>query len=261
MPGFSGENECPEISESTGSSRRKSFQTHFPGFAKFNSEKFKTGTRVNKEELNFRINSEEWLERINFNELDGLFLAFSKQSWEKFNPAADWVQTNCDKIYVEFPKFIAEKSIGFYEELVAKMVENGIRNFVVGHLSQKLLVPAGCRLITSENVYAFNDAAVQFLVHEGVSGFVYPQEMDFETLYSMENKSGIVPLFFYPELFYSRMPVQLKESENFTGDDDKLKYRRFRQNGITSIVPDRPVSILHHKNRLVDQGFRRFLMM
>jgi putative protease len=236
------------------------FKPIFPALQNSILKSLKPEPGVNKEELYFRINSEEWLDRVSFNELDGLFLSFSKEKWKKFNPAAEWVQASREKIYVELPKFIAEKSIGFYEELVAKMVENGIRNFVVGHLSQKLLVPAGCRLITSENVYAFNDAAVQFLVHEGVSGFVYPQEMDFETLYSMENKSGIVPLFFYPELFYSRMPVPLDESGNFTGDDNKMKYRRFRQNGITSIVPDRPVSILQHKNRLVDQGFRRFLI-
>lgn len=237
-----------------------SFKTISPALQNSILQSLKMAGRRDNEELYFRINSEQWLERINFNELDGLFLAFSKQSWEKFNPAADWVQANREKIYVEFPKFIAEKSIGFYEQLVAKMVENGVRNFVVAHLSQKLLVPAGCRVVTNENVYAFNDAAIQFLVQEGVSGIVYPQEMDFETLESMANKSGIVPLFFYPELFYSRMPVQLAESENFTGDGDKLKYRRFRRNGITSIVPDRPVSILHHKNRLVNLGFRRFLI-
>ena len=76
----------------------------------------------------------------------------------------------------------------------------------------------------------------------------------------MTFKNGIVPVYFYPELFYSRMPVQLETTGEFSTDDSKTKYRRFRKNGITIIVPDRAVSILQHKNRLVQQGFSNFLI-
>jgi putative protease len=231
-----------------------------PAFKKSILTSLKTTPGLKKEELYFRINSTVWLERINFNELDGLFLSFSRAAWNRFNPADEFIQSNRKKVFVELPKFIAEKSIGFYTELVTKMVENGIQNFVIGHLSQKLLIPGNCKVVTSENVYAFNDATIQFLYNEGIENFVYPFEMDFETMESLENKNGIVPVFFYPELFYSRMPVQLGESGIFTGDGSKSKYRRFRRNGITSVVPDQPVSILQHKKRLVKNGFHRFLI-
>jgi putative protease len=77
---------------------------------------------------------------------------------------------------------------------------------------------------------------------------------------SIDNKNGIVPLYFYPELFYSRMPVHLENSEEFASDDTKTKYKRYRKNGITIIVPDRAVSILHHKNRLSKIGFPNYLI-
>ncbi len=140
------------------------------------------------------------------------------------------------------------------------MVQHGIRNFVISHLSQKLLIPENCRLITNENVYAFNDAAIQCIQNEGIKNFIYPFEIDFETLESIYCKNGIVPVYFYPELFYSRMPVQLETSEEFAGDDTKTKYKRYRKNGITIIVPDRAVSILHHKNRMCKIGFPNFLI-
>ncbi|HSO85166.1 MAG TPA: peptidase U32 family protein [Draconibacterium sp.] len=212
------------------------------------------------EKLYFRIASLEWLSLINFNELDGLFLSFSKIIWSRFNPEDVFIQNNRDKVYIELPKFIAEDSIGFYTGLVNKMVKHGIRNFVNSHLSQKLLIPENCRIITNENVYAFNDAAVKCIQNEGVESFIYPFEIDFETLESINCKSGIVPVYFYPELFYSRMPVQLESSEEFAGDDTKTKYKRYRKNGITIIVPDRAVSILHHKNRLSKIGFSSFLI-
>ncbi len=213
-----------------------------------------------REKLFFRIGSMDWLDLVNFNELDGLFLSFTKTLWTKFDPADKFIQNNSDKIYIELPKFIAENSLGFYKDLVNKMVQHGIRNFVISHLSQKLLIPENCRVITNENVYIFNDAAVKCIQKEDINNFVFPFEIDFETLESINCKSGIVPLYFYPELFYSRMPVQLENSEEFAGDDTKTKYKRYRKNGITIIVPDRAVSILHHKNRLSKMGFSNYLI-
>jgi U32 family peptidase len=87
-----------------------------------------------------------------------------------------------------------------------------------------------------------------------------PLKLIFETLESINCKTGIVPVYFYPELFYSRMPVQLENGEDFGGFDAKSSYKRYRKNGITIIVPDRAVSILHHKNRLSKIGFSRFLI-
>ena len=219
---------------------------------------------VNKERggerLYFRIGSAEWLKLISFAELDGLFLSFSKQSWMRFDPADTLIQQNPDKVFVELPRFIPEKSLGFYAALVQKMVQHGIRSFVISHLSQKLMIPDGCRIFTSENVYVFNDAAARFLENEGVENFVYPFESDFETLESMSHKNGIVPMYFFPELFFSRMPVKMENDESFSGDDTKSRYRRFRKNGATVIVPDKAVSILQHKKRLAAKGFSSFLI-
>jgi putative protease len=213
-----------------------------------------------KERLYFRIASIDWLNLINFNELDGLFLSFSKITWSKFNPVEEKIRNNRDKIYIELPKFIAEESIAYYVELINKMVQSGFRNFIISHLSQKLIIPENCRIVTNENVYAFNDAAVKCIQNEGIENFTYPFEIDFETLESINCKTGIVPLYFYPELFYSRMPFQLETSQDFAGEDTKTKYKRYRKNGITIIVPDRAVSILHHKSRLSKIGFSSFLI-
>lgn len=212
------------------------------------------------EKLYFRIGSAEWLKLINFAELDGLFLSFSKQSWMRFNPADEFIQQNRDKIFVELPRFIPEKSLVFYGQLVRKMVMHGLKSFVISHLSQKLMIPEGCRIFTSENVYVFNDATARFLENESIENFVYPFETDFETLESMNQKNGIVPVYFFPELFYSRMPVKIENENSFSGDDTKSRYRRFRKNGLTVIVPEKAVSILQHKNKLSANGFTSFLI-
>lgn len=212
------------------------------------------------EKLYFRIASEDWMSRINWNELDGLFISFSRETWQKTSLETDFFQSGKEKIFIELPPFISEKSISFYAALVKRATEAGIRNFVTGQLWQKELLPGGACVISSEQAYVFNDAAVTFIRKEGYSSFVYPLENDFDTLESLSDKSGIVPVYFYPPLFYSRMPVKLEEPGKFSLESENARFRRFRRNGMTTIVPDRPVSILQHKDRLINKGFRKFLI-
>jgi putative protease len=65
-----------------------------------------------------------------------------------------------------------------------------------------------------------------------------------------------VPVYFHPELFYSRMPIAIN-GDNLK-DDNSLQTQRYRRNGITLIVSTRPVAILQARNKLKKQGFFRF---
>lgn len=219
----------------------------------------KSISKPNREEYYFRIQTMEWLPFMNPDQFDGLFLAFSKITWSRFDFQNPCIQKNKEKIFVELPRFISESSIEFYRNLVKKSVNNGICNFVLSHFSQKELIPKGCSLFTNEDVYVFNDASARCLQEDGIENFIYPQEIDLDTLFSMSGKSGIVPVYFYPELFYSRMPVRVPEGEELT-DPMNFRLRRFRRNGLTSIIPNIPVSISQSKNKLLAHGFSRFLI-
>lgn len=215
--------------------------------------------RIN-EEFYFRINSMEWLRKMNLNEMDGLFLAFSRHTWSRFDPSLPFIQKFKDKIYIELPKFIPQGSLPYYRDLIARMHKNGLQNFVISHLSQKDLLPPKSRFIANENVYAFNDAAATFIKKEGAGRFCYPQEIDFETMFDMQHRDGIVPVYFHPELFHSRMPIDMNAGETELTDDMDLKLQRFRRNGITSIVPNIPVSISQSRGKLNKNGFYRYLI-
>ncbi len=220
----------------------------------------KAKIKPGKEEFYFRINSMEWLKKMNMNEMEGLFLSFSKITWSRFDPELPFVQKFREKFFIELPKFIQEDAVPFYRDLISRMVKSGIRNFVISHLSQVDLLPPKCRIFTNENVYVFNDAAALCILGESVESFSYPQEIDFETLFSLSHKNGIVPVYFYPELFYSRMPIGLDhEHEDFT-DDMNNKLHRYRKDGVTSVVPQIPVSISQSKNKLKANGFYRYLI-
>lgn len=209
-----------------------------------------------KEKLFARISSPEWLKHIRINDLDRLILSLTKQGWAAFQPDADFIQANLSKISVELPGFIAEKSVEYYRNLLVRLDRAGIKSCVLSHLSQKLIVPDGWAVFTNENVYAFNDAAACAILDEGITNLIFPLENDFENLKNGTYRDGIVPLYFYPKLFYSRMPVKAGTFRN----DDRKQFRQLTREGMTIVIPEIPVSIIQNKKQLIKEGFSNFLI-
>lgn len=128
---------------------------------------------------------------------------------------------------------------------------------MLSHLSQKMLLPPNAIFSVNENVYTLNDAAIQFVKESGAKFYISPQENEYANLLAGKDRKAIIPLYFFPRLFYSRMPINL-QTDRFQ-DRDKT-YRRHLRNGFTVIVPRIPVSLLQYKEKLYQKGFRRFLV-
>ncbi len=132
---------------------------------------------------------------------------------------------------------------------------------MLSHLSQRVIIPANALCSTNENVYTFNDAAIMFLNEQNIKNYIYPFENDFENLDQLKQRDGIVTIYFYPRLFYSRMPVNIDtQGDNDFRDDRGENFHRFVRNGMTIVVPDAPVSLLQYKSKLTSKGFRKFLI-
>jgi U32 family peptidase len=207
-----------------------------------------------------RIGGPEWLPKLRLNDYDAVILSYKRSDWEKFDLNSRELQAHRQKIRIEFPKFISENQLDFYRELASKLFASGFTHFFISHLSQKSLLPNGSKVSCNENVYVLNDASAQFLQEEKISEFVYPLENDLDNLLSMSNKNGIVPIYFYPELFYSRMPVQLNQENNLFADEANKKFRLTVKDGITLVYPTIPVALFHYRKQLEQKGFNRFLI-
>lgn len=207
-----------------------------------------------------RIDSPDWIVKLRFEDYDAVILSFKKSDWETFDPNQTLYQVNRQKIRIELPKFISQNSLEFYQNLAERLAASGFNQFFISHLSQKMLLPKGTKVSCNENVYVFNDAAAKALDEEQVSEFTYPQENDLENLLSMKNRQGIVPLYFYPELFYSRMPVKLQHESKLIADENNKKFRIAVKDGITIVYPVLPVALFHYRDQLEKGGFNRFLI-
>ncbi|MCY1635270.1 peptidase U32 family protein [Marinifilum sp. D737] len=211
-----------------------------------------------KEQIYVRIDSLAWLRKVNLNELNYLILNLKKTEWEELKWDVPFLQKNANKLIIELPKFIQEKDLEFYKQLCKKAMRNGYQNFMLSHLSQKLLLPNKARISCNENVYLFNDAAIAHLRDEKINLFCHPQENDLENLLKSNDRFGIVPVYFYPQLFYSRMPVKTVNDELI--DDMQGEYNKELRDGMTIVYPKHPVTWMQQKNNLYKEGFRRFLI-
>lgn len=213
-----------------------------------------------KEELILvRIDSFNWLKKITLTPHITIILNLSQKEWLNFNPNTAFFKNNRQKFIIELPKFIAEDRLDFYRDLALRCTHAGLKKFSISQLDQRNLLPKEATFITNENVYIFNDAALSNIEKEGAQMAILPFENDRENLIFYQNKGGIIPMFFLPELFFSRMPIKVKNDDSIS-DNKQAKFDKVVRDGITRIVPQLPTSLFQFYQKLKDMGYQRFLI-
>jgi putative protease len=205
-----------------------------------------------------RINNHDWLNEIDLERIDKLIINLKKTDWEKFLTNESKTKTHLQKLWMEFPQFIPEKDVPFYKELALQLSRQGLNQFSLSQISQKELLPKNALFGTNENVYNYNDAAAQFLKNEGAQWSTSPFENEMENLEAGANRSQLIPLYYYPRLFYSRQPVTA--SQGVFTDESMQQYNIEVINGITTVLPTIPVALFQYSAKLNQMGFTRFLI-
>lgn len=160
----------------------------------------------------------------------------------------------------ELPYFTPEADLPVLSKRVNELHQAGFTTFCISRLSQSHLFAAqsGVNMITNEQVYCTNDAAIALLKQSRNRKWVLPLENDFPNLVSSENREGIVPLYFHPVLFYSRQSVMNEDSIELT--HSKKIHIYHRENGIVKVMPKQATCNFNFYPRLFDRGYRRFLL-
>jgi len=216
--------------------------------------------KLDKTQIFLRIDSIKWLKKVPLQEIDNLILNLPEKEWKELDVETFLIKKNAHKIIFELPKFIPEEKIAFYKDLFSKFRKSGYNSFMISHLSQKMIIPEDSIIIANENVYTFNDSAINLLQQENIKLFCYPLENEMDNLFSLKNKKGIVPVYFYPELFYSRMPVKINDKFQQFSDDKNYEFQKVIKNGLTIVIPKKPVSLTQYKSKLEAKGFGRYLV-
>lgn len=231
----------------------------------FNDAKNKTGNLLKPVkrrniQLYFRIDSLAWLRKTRLEDVDYLIINLPYKEWENLPLNSTFLANNISKLIVELPKFIMEDKLTKYKKLIEILYEKGISKFMVSHVSQVSIIPKKALIYSNENVYTFNDAAIAQLNRFGIQNHIYPLENDLENLDIGRDRSGIVPVYFTPQLFFSRMPVKTNNQDGEFKDDTNIEFHVTKRDGATITLPVKPVSLLQNKQDLIKKGFKQFLI-
>jgi putative protease len=220
-----------------------------------NSFKVSNSKPDNRTKIFLRISDLNYIKKINIQEFEAIYLKL------RFAELKSVSLSNIDneikhKLCIELPKYISEIKIEDYKKLIHELINFGFKNFVISHISQIDLLPLGCKISCNENVYLLNDIAINFIKSKGIRNYCYPLENDYPNMIAGKDRDGIIPVYFYPELFYSRMPVE----PTFFSDETSRKYRKISFNGFTIIADTKPVSLTHNINKFKNKGFHKFII-
>lgn len=205
-----------------------------------------------------RVDSLDWLKVSGIDRFQILILSLPFSQWPQMLKQKEFLKQHASKIWVELPGFISEKRLYWVKNQCSELSDNGFNRFVVSHLSQIELLPKNSRFATNEWIYAYNDAAIQFINSQGAQWMINPVENEYENMLTGAFRGQVIPVYYYPRLFYSRMPVKINQ-KTFT-DERKTRYNKKVINGMTIIIPEKPVSITQYINKLSNKGFNRFMV-
>jgi putative protease len=204
-----------------------------------------------------RVDHIDWLKKIHFDSIDALILHLDIKDYENSFLENKFFMKNQHKIWIELPRFISELSAIKYQELIRNLQRKAYNRFFISHISQMEYMPENAVVATNEHVYVLNDFAAMFLKEQRIEHFIYPLECGVDNLIQSKNKTGILPFYYYPELFYSRQPI--KATDKILDDEQRVFSKRIKDN-MTVVIPEFPVSLLQYANKLKAKGFRNFLI-
>ena len=205
-----------------------------------------------------RIDNLDWLKCQSLQKADIVIVSLPTLEWQSFLNINIQDKRLQQKVWIELPPFVSETKIEQVRNFCSDFAKKGFNRFVLSHLSQAELLPPQSRFATNELVYAYNDAAAAWLLQQDAEWFISPVENEYENLLTGACRNIVVPVYFRPRLFISRMPIKLQK--NLFADERKNHYQRHRVNGLTIITPERPVCITQYANKLRGKNFNRFLI-
>ncbi|MBN1119348.1 MAG: U32 family peptidase [Bacteroidales bacterium] len=231
-----------------------------PGEIKYRLQNLIKPKRNYQPKLYLRFDSLKWINHFEPPMADFTILNLNKKDWELITSNTRSLWRFKSQLIFELPKIIFEDNIDFYRNKIRFLQQNGVRNFMLSHVSQLAFFKKDVNLLANENIYTFSDVAIIQLKEFGFNAHVFPFENDYINLVNGNDRSGIIPVYFYPQLFTSRMPAGKVKANDIITDDGNKQFKIVKRDGLSITIPSNPVCLFHEKKKLIDKGFSRFLI-
>ncbi len=197
--------------------------------------------------LYYRISDLEWLQYLPRNS-NGIICPVGMSS-------VDMIVEN--RLIPETPLYIDERDIGRIRNQIKALILAGVKEFSLSRLSHTEFFSSrsSIDLIANEYVYSMNDAACKCLTELGIRQWISPWENDFPNILGSIYRNTIIPMYFYPNLYVSKLKPFVEEQFSF----EKQIFNTRTSESMYVITPQKPVCITGFSQRLQKLGYNSFL--
>lgn len=216
--------------------------------------------KLQETEFWVRISKSAWLDNIYIKDYQKVILDFDKKEIAEFTIKIGTLKAFAQRFWIELPAFISETDLDFWATQCRRLSKVGIGGFVVNSITQTKLLPENASFGINEYGNVFNDATIAFYMRQHAKFWIYPLENDSQNFSDSKDRNGVINMFYYPKLFYSRAPIKLKNNEIFSEENGEDNYKKKSKDGITIVIPEKPVCLFPFQQRLEKDGFKRFLI-
>ncbi|MGM0443903.1 MAG: peptidase U32 family protein [Fibrobacterota bacterium] len=155
--------------------------------------------------------------------------------------------------------FIPEHRTGEWQKLIDTLTEAGYSRWVVGNIGHTSLFDSRHRLTADYTVWTINRFTQDYLLKNGFERFMYSPEDDILNLKRTGSDKGIFPVYMQIPVFVSAVRPTVTAGQRIHDSDGRV-YHVAVEEGLTKLISDSPLSLIHRKKKLMDLGIETFLI-
>jgi len=170
-----------------------------------------------------------------------------------------------DRLILWLDPYFAESDATWLQTELEYWIDKGVCLVVVNNQAHfTLLRGKNVMLIAGPWLYTFNPWAIWYYLEQGAKAIIPPYEISRQTLYRLTEHlpaQFFVPIVFaYPDLFRIRADLSRVYGQSHFSDREGNSFTLVGRRDYSTVIPDKPFSLIDLVPNLRKQGFSRFVL-
>lgn len=192
-------------------------------------------------------------------------ILFNKLNAETMRRDENSLPFKRDRLILWLDPYFAESDAVWLQTELDYWIEKGVSLVIVNNQAHfPLLRGKNVAIIAGPWLYTFNPWALSYYAEQGIQAIIPPYEISRQTLYRLTDSlpaQFFVPIVFaYPDLFRIRADLSRVYGQSHFSDREGNTFTLVGKRDYSTVIPDRPFSLIDHVPNLKKQGFSRFIL-
>ncbi len=229
-------------------------------------------SKINKQ-IKYRLNNGIYVKLSSFKDIflaqafkpDKIILSLTNKNFEELKWNINKPSFKHENIIIYLEPFFQQSDAEFLKEKIDFLINNNFKDFILnnlGHIS--FFNDKNINLITGPYLYSFNRYSIDFLITCGFNYIISPIENNkkniFDSTSSFNKHNWLITIFSFPELFFIISKINKNLDFDQFHDNKNNLYNIVHFDEKSSIIPEKPFSIIDKIPLLKKHGFEKVII-